>query len=172
MNEQKSVTKQFNNCIKANSEKLVFNNQAKLAIHRLPFIGERSNKDNPRLSFWSVPKTGGYHGGCVAGKSLALIYLKHLRDKQNHFSGGYLQSIVLDMFDVDSPIENKDPKIDALRGQAVGFFSMIESVLREFSSQMGGLDKLDGQKLLDDANIGLSVDEEAYYASLDGDDED
>jgi hypothetical protein len=140
------------------SEKaLKFNKRKKLALHQLPFVDKEEGKIG--LSFWSVPKTGGYHGGNTSGKALALLYLKYLRT-DNKDSGGFLQMIALDMFDFkDFP--NEDKKADAVKGQAVGFFMEIEKLLIAAVGPLGGcLDSMDERDLLKRANIGLNLTED------------
>jgi hypothetical protein len=146
---------------------LKFHNRKKLPLHHLPFIDRAPGKVG--LSFWAVPKTGGYFGGCKTGESLARLYLKHLKEHGVGFAGGNLQTIVLDMFDIDNGIS---PEQDALRGQAVGFFIELERWLVGATKYLdGGLDQHDKKALLKEANAGLSFDHEAYMASLSDEDE-
>lgn len=145
------------------ANKIKFKPRKKLPAHRLPFVGPEPGRS--QLSFWAVPKSGGYGGGCDTGAALAKIYLKHLREHGRAASaGGFLQNIVLDMVDSE---HGESPEQDALRGQVVGFFSVLEAWIEGAAHYLGGsLDQVDGKALLDMANRGLSTDYEAYLASL------
>lgn len=165
MTGMNDITTEYEKFKKPNSKKIEFKNK-RLPIHRLPFVGGTNGLG---ISFWDVPKTGGYGGGCQTGKNLALIYLKHIRENGG-FSGGHLQSIVLNMFNSGAH-KHDSPEETALRGQIVGFFSTLDQVLDETSRFMSGLDRFENSELLEKANIGLSFDEEAYFASLPDEDE-
>lgn len=146
---------------------LRFKNRKKLPIHRLPFVDRVPDKVG--LSFWAVPKTGGYSGGNETGAALARIYMKHLKEHGRGFGGGILQKIVLDMFDFGT---SDDPEDTALSGQAVGFFFELELWLAGAAKYLeGGLDKQDNKTLLEAANAGLNFDNEAYMDSLSDEDE-
>lgn len=162
MTTENNSTIEYQKFRRPDSKKIRFKYKKKLPLHRLPFVG-KEHKEKRTISFWDVPKTGGYGGGCKTGKNLALIYLKHIR-QHGGASGGYLQSVVLDMLGEDS--RSMTPEDSALRGQVVGFFSTLDQVLDETSRFMGGLDKMENPWLLEQANLGLSFDEDAYFASL------
>lgn len=153
------------------SNKIRFHPRKKLPIHRLPFVGKTDPLQNGGrgISFWAVPPTGGYGGGCETGKALAKIYLKHLREHRDAaYSGGYLQHIVLDMLE---NAHEKSPERDAFCGQVVGFFSVLDAWLEGAALYLqGDLDSMDPKALLDAANKGLNFDYEAYMASLSDDD--
>lgn len=141
---------------------LRYHDQKEVPLHRLPFLDSVEGKG--RLSFWAVPKTGGYCGGGKTGEAMAKIYLKHLRQR-GATGGGSLQTIIFDMMG----IENDDtPETSALRGQIVGFFVTLEAWL-VLAAQKGGnsLDSDCPRDLLDLANYGLNFDEAAYLESLD-----
>lgn len=122
-------------------------------IHRLPFVGKEKNAIG--ASFWAVPKTGGYRGGCQTGEALALIYLKHLKEHACETGLTSLQRIALDMFDCEF---SDSPELSALRGQAVGFFSVLEQWITAAAKHLdGGLDKHDSKALLKVANTGLNL---------------
>lgn len=138
--------------------KLAFNNRKKLPLHKLPFVGNRNGPGKFPVSFWDVPKAGGYIGGCNTGRALALIYLKHLKENENDGSG-MLQNITFDML---AGCENS-----ARRGQVVGFFTELERWLSGAVKNLeGGLNGVSPKQLLKAANDGLAFDEEAYLASL------
>lgn len=157
--------------VKKPANTLRFKNRKKIPLHRLPFVDKVPGKLG--LSFWVVPKTGGYSGGNETGKALARIYLKHIREHDTDASGGLLHYMVLDMFDQQSERERNDsPEMEALHGQAVGFLYELERWVLAAARQMGcRLDALDDKQLLKAANNGLGFDEEAYRASLSNDDE-
>jgi len=125
-------------------------------LHRLPFVGKGGN--GPGLSFWNVPATGGYTGGCKTGEALALLYMKHLRE-HGPTAGGRLQTMAFSMFEDGA-------NDDARRGQIVGFFAAIEKAWFLACRQNAGLDDFRAADLLEAANAGLAFDEEAYLASL------
>lgn len=121
--------------------------------HRLPFVGKAKNAIG--VSFWAVPKTGDYRGGCQTGEALARIYLKHLKEHSSEAGPTSLQRIVLDMFDC---AHSDSPEVVALRGQAVGFFSVLEPWLAAAAKHLdGGLDEHDSKSLLKAANTGLNL---------------
>ena len=140
---------------------LRFKNHKKVPFHRLPFVNTIPGKIG--LSFWAVPRTGGYLGGNETGHALSLIYMKYLKE-HGQDAGGFLQVLVLDMFGLD---RSDDPEISALRGQAVGFFAALERWLIGAARHLeGGLDEHDNRALLKAANAGLNFDSDAYTASL------
>lgn len=127
----------------------------------LPFIGADRTKVGG--SYWAVPKTGGYWGGCETGRALAHIYLKYLHQHGPECEG-YLDRIALDMFDSDCPVDEAQW---TRRGQAVGFFSVLYTWLCRGIQHAGQeLDALDDIALLEAANAGLNFDSEAYESSL------
>ena len=138
-----------------------FKNRFKHPIKRLPFHSSHPEKPGPY--YWNVPQSGGYFGGCTTGSNLALIYLKHLKE-HGYSSYGCLQNIALDMFDHD---RDKSEASDSLRGQVVGFFSLLDEWLFAAASQHSeALDTLDSKKLLRTANDGLNFDSNAYMTHL------
>lgn len=146
-----------------NITNLSFNDRESRPVHRLPFVGYPPER-GAHLSFWNVPRTGGYTGGCRTGSALAAIYMKHLKEHGRGSGGGNLQSIVLDMFDCQY---SDDPEVIALRGQIVGFFTELEPWLEAAAQSLdGGLDTMDPNVLLTEANEGLSPDQDDYIDSL------
>ena len=134
-------------------QSLSFKNRKKIPTHRLPFVGEVHGKIG--LSFWIVPKTGGYRGGCQTGEALARIYIKHLKDHSNDSGLTSLQKIALDMFGCELA---DSPEQDALRGQVIGFFSVLDVWLAGAAKHLhGGLDEHDNKALLKAANTGLNL---------------
>lgn len=140
---------------------LRFHKRKKLPVHRLPFVGPVPGKVG--FSFWRVPKTGGYEGGCRTGEALAYIYLKHLREHGSGV-GWHLRKITLDMCDCKGV---SGEEADATHGQIVGFFGALDEWLEVAMKHLGSqLDSLDNAALLKQANAGLSFDIEAYKATL------
>lgn len=131
---------------------LRFKNRKRHPLHRLPFV--EMNKSG--LTFWAVPKAGGYFGGNKTGSALAHIYMKHLKEHDANAIGGVLQSIVLNMFGCKPGVNDEQ---DALRGQVVGFFFEIERWLSDAAKHRDyGLEQLDNKTLLKVANDGLNFD--------------
>ncbi|WP_379910968.1 hypothetical protein [Marinobacterium aestuariivivens] len=119
-----------------------------LSLHSLPFVGGRSPEGLGK-SFWDVPNTGGFQGGKCTGQALAHFYLLHLR----HYGttdDGLLHLIALHML-------SNGAKSLTTKGQAIGFFSILDAWLRFVAeSQLGSeLDQIDPAVLLADANAGL-----------------
>ncbi|MET4161945.1 hypothetical protein ABIE61_001794 [Marinobacterium sp. MBR-111] len=146
--------------IKPGTPILKFNNRKQLPIHRLPFVGPAA--DGVGLSFWKVPKTGGYTGGCMTGTALGRIYLKNLRE-HGAIRGGALAHIVTGMLEQHSL---KPTEMGSLHGQIVGFMEALEPWLAIGARNAGAsLDTLRHADLLAEANNGLNLDEAAYLAS-------
>lgn len=146
---------------------LRFKNRKKHPLHRLPFVDAVPGKVG--LSFWAVPKTGGYFGGNETGGALARIYMQHLKEHGSGFGCGPLRMIVLDMFGCENGVSAEQA---ALRGQVVGFFAELDRWLAGAAKYLeGDLDKHDSKTLLKAANAGLNFDNEAYTASLSDEDE-
>lgn len=152
--------------IKPRTPILKFNNRKQLPIHRLPFVGPAA--DGVGLSFWRVPQTGGYTGGCMTGKALGRIYLKHCREHGSK-DGGILQLIASAMLTPDQP---ESPEQEALHGQIVGFFAELEPWIAVAARNAGAsLDTLRHADLLSEANNGLNLDVAAYLAAQPDDDD-
>lgn len=142
-------------------EVLRFQNNSKFWWARLPFNGLG------RSSGWRVPRTGGYFGGCKTGHELALVYLKSLRDHGDRF-GGMLQHIVLGMSESCAQARSDDER-DAIKGQCVGFFTLIEACLASGAKECGAfLDKVDVLKCVRMANAGLVWDKLVDGADAEG----
>jgi hypothetical protein len=140
-------------------KKLQYKPKSPVILHRLPFVGGTSPRGYG-ISFWDVPATGGFSGGCDTGSALAHIYLKHLRDYGGSPSGT-LQGIALDMLGRSEPNE---PTV----GQAIGFFSVIDAWLSALIQHAGAnLDQLKESDLLDKANLGLTRETELLKTEKD-----
>lgn len=120
---------------------------------RLPFVGKDHSE---RESCWDVPMTGTYLGGVEAGKSIAHIYLKYLRDERgNQFSlsssllGSMLYSMAL-----KQPATKEEQT--ALNGQRAGFLGELSRWLEQAAVRLGpDLDRLSEQQLIDNTNVWL-----------------
>lgn len=150
-----------------NHKPLRFKNRKQMPAHRLPFVDRVPGA--PLLSFWAVPKTGGYIGGNETGAALARVYLRYLREHSQDRGAGILSLIALHMIESGEIVT--DAEQDARRGQVVGFFTELDQWLSAAAKHFdGGLDKHDDEALLRMANAGLNFDEAAYLASLPDDD--
>ncbi|MFV8926265.1 hypothetical protein ABQ431_08220 [Serratia fonticola] len=138
-----------------NNKPLKYHNRRERPLHRLPFVGLRSDKSG--ASFWAVPRTGDYQGSVEAGESLACIYLKHLREHGTSPAGN-LQFVVLEMCGMGSLGVHLTQEQNSLAGQIVGFFSTLDSWLAASAKRLGrGLDDADPLELLAKANTGLDL---------------
>lgn len=151
----------------------------KTGFESLPFVaGWRSKATAPR---WNIPASGGYIGGYETGKAMATALLKFMRadDRNMH---GYLPDIVESFacrFEEEGGSEMASRRFDdrseayvSLRGQYCGFFNTLADWLADAARLMGSnLDNLSNKELIDCANKGLGFDEEAYFASLDDEEE-
>ena len=138
----------------ASPQLLSFKVDQELPLHKLPFVGFSEVKQG--MSYWNVPRTGGFGGGVVTGKALARIYMKHLADNQGN-DGGILQSIVTD---ITQQCDGSDSEKSSSRGHVVGFFSEIEKWLKPMLSMISeDADSLDSSKNLESANHGINYDE-------------
>lgn len=133
---------------------LKFHKNKELPLHRLPFVGGKS-KTRLGLSFWDVPATGGYSGGCDTGAALALLWLKHVERRPATDLKFTLSAIVQDM----SGTQDK-----TRLGQMVGFFEIIEHAISELVANSRFHITKDDAELLAKANAGLNyVDNEPEY---------
>lgn len=137
------------------STKLRFHKNRRSVWARLPFVDRQEAKSG--YCSWAIPRHGGYFGGCEAGKALAMIYLKHLRENGRGL-GGDLQYVVLDMCNLGFSTRKLTEQENALKGQIVGFFCLLEDWLAA-AVKLGGqnLDKVENAKLLKQANQWLLV---------------
>lgn len=143
---------------------LKFKPRRKCPSHRLPFVD--AVPGHLGLSFWAVPKTGGYDGGHRTGMALASIYMKYLKENDLSGDGGgaLLGRIVLDMFDFESHVGSLSAEQDALMGQVLGFFLELSPWLISAAKRLdGGLDQQDDKGLLKIANAGLGFPEFAEF---------
>lgn len=137
--------------------KLTFKPRKAYIHHRLPHVGTSNYKPECGISFWDVPLTGGYAGGCDTGAALAVILLKHLRDldKGDDMARFHFGSIANDWLDRAKNITPDQD--DALRGQIVGFMAAITPWVIAATKQLGHkLDGVDSKEALKKANAGLS----------------
>lgn len=138
-----------------------------LAAHRLPLVGKAHvQPECGGLSFWDVPLTGGYVGGCKAGEALATSTLVFLREE----SDDYLNRCILGQIAaawMERAIDASPEERTALRGQAVGFMATISEWVAAAVNDLGAnLDRADKAAILARINAGLAFDEEAFLARL------
>ena len=140
---------------------LRFHPEAEQALHRLPFVGWHHGE----IKFWDVPSTGGYVGGNLTGDALARIFLDTLRQQSAAATpGAWLGWIamgwmhhVFDMLGI-KPDLDPESRFNTLRGQVVGFTSVLSDVLREaLRSPNLALPPLDQEECLRRANDGLDT---------------
>jgi len=106
-------------------------------------------KPGDTCKYWGLPARGGYSGGCMAGKAAAKIYVKFLRNHNRGYGGSSLQHIALDML-------SGKRESDSLRGQAVGFFSIIDQIVVWASRQMEKLDDVTFESIAQEIDKGLA----------------
>ena len=140
---------------------LRFHPEAEQALHRLPFVGWHHGE----IKFWDVPSTGGYVGGNLTGDALARIFLETLRQQSAAATpGAWLGWIamgwmhhVFDMVGVEPDLD-PESRLNTLRGQVVGFTSVLSDVLREaLRNSSLSLPPLDEEECLRQANEGLET---------------
>ena len=140
---------------------LRFHQEAQEPLHRLPFIGRQHGE----VKFWDVPATGGYAGGNLTGDALARIFLETLRQQSDAATpGAWLGWVAMGwmhhVFDMVGIKPDLDPesRFNTLRGQVVGFTSVLSDVLREaLRSPNLALPALDQEECLRQANEGLEA---------------
>lgn len=140
---------------------LCFHPEAKQALHRLPFVGWHHGE----IKFWDVPSTGGYVGGNLTGDALARIFLETLRQQPDAATpGAWLGWVAMGwmqhVFDMVGVKPDLDPesRLNTLRGQVVGFTSVLSDVLREaLRNPNTSLAPVDEQECLQQANEGLET---------------
>jgi len=139
---------------------LRFHDEAQEPLHRLPFIGRRHGE----VKFWDVPCTGGYVGGNLTGEALARIFLDTLRQQPYAATpGAWLGWIamgwmhhVFELVDI-KPDLDPESRFNTLRGQVVGFTSVLSHVLREALKNPDlQLPPFDPEACLRQANYGLN----------------
>lgn len=140
---------------------LRFHPEAEEALHRLPFVGWHHGE----IKFWDVPSTGGYVGGNLTGDALARIFLETLRKQPDAATpGAWLGWIamgwmhhVFDMLGI-KPDLDPESRLSTLRGQVVGFTSVLSDVLRgALRNADTSLPALDEEECLRQANEGLET---------------
>ena len=140
---------------------LRFHPEAEQTLHRLPFVGWHHGE----IKFWDVPSTGGYAGGNLTGDALARLFLETLRHQPDAATpGAWLGWVamgwmhhVFDMLGI-KPDLDPESRFNALRGQVVGFTSVLSEALREaLRNGNVSLPPLDEQECLRQANEGLET---------------
>ncbi|QLL15475.1 hypothetical protein [Pseudomonas chlororaphis] len=134
---------------------LKLNPRAKIPCHRLPFVGRSTPKGE--FSFWNVPMTGGYGGGCDAGGWLAMFMLIHLREQSQSDMAIPLLGQVASSW-LEAARTASDEEFDALQGQAIGFMTRLSPWLMLAAREAGrNLDRVNQKEVLLKANAGLAV---------------
>jgi hypothetical protein len=118
---------------------------------QLPFV--IYDPDRGIESWWSLPATGGYQGGCGAGAAAGKAFMKYLRSERG---AGFVLPWV-----VESMVIGKG-KSDTLHGQIVGFFGVLGSALANAAKLDSGLDTWSYYLLREKIEEGLKFDEEAF----------
>lgn len=133
--------------------------RAKLDMHQLPFVGrDHVVHDDGCVCFWDVPLTGGYFGGTETGSAIACMYLAHIRRQMNG-DKTYTLSLASILCALTQRVTKNPDEADSLRGQVVGFGSVIGRWLTAAVEQLGGnLEAAELKKLLGNANDGLDRD--------------
>jgi len=138
--------------------------QGKFAYERLPFVGKDHSS---RHSFWDVPLTGGFHGGCAVGKSIAHAYLKYVRDERANpcrLSATLLGSMLVDLDGKQPTTEDEE---SSKSGQRAGFIGELSAWIDAAATQLGGsLDRVPEQHLVDCANHCLTRTDAALMAAI------
>jgi hypothetical protein len=135
----------------------------KTAADRLPFVG----KDHGHHSSWDVPMTGGFHGGCAAGKAVAQMFLKYVRDERSNHCR--LSSCLLGA--MMTGLAGKQPTTteeeEAVRGQRAGFIHELGNWIEAAAEQLGtSLDGVTELQLVDHANQALTRTDAALMAAI------
>lgn len=149
--------------------KLKLKDPKKTVLWDLPFA------DKKTMSYWAVPATGGYFGGYKTGNAMALIFLRHLRNRDQTLPPindltQILEAIFKRIQDAGGPLpplQEPGGAYASLRGQYVGFFNCVTQWLWVAATKHGdSLDELSDADLVAQANEGLRRDEAGYYDSL------
>jgi hypothetical protein len=134
-----------------------------LAMDRLPFVGN----DHAPHSSWDVPMSGGFFGGCEAGKSVAQLFLKYVRDEQSYpcrLSSTLLESMFIGL--ASKQPETQD-EVDSVTGQRIGFIGELARWLEAATTQLGAsLDRISEQQLVDMANHHLTRTDASLVAAI------
>lgn len=138
--------------------------EGKNAWYRLPFVGDDHGK---HLSYWDVPLTGGYFGGIEAGKIVARLFIKYLRDERD----SPLRCGTMNLRAVLSSLDNKKPSTkeeeEALCGQRVGFMSEITYWLEAAAERLGSsFDAIPERSLVAQANEALTPTDTSLIAGI------
>jgi len=143
---------------------LQFHGRRKIKVHQLPFVNRvKDSQGERRVSFWDVPATGGYDGGLQTGRAMAMILLKRIREDGPAEFKCALRWIVLEMMgqkamgNAAQGVVYHDPRMqgeklhedESLRGQIVGFMSVVEDWISSSASCLS----TEFGKWLDDVKI-------------------
>ena len=91
------------------------------SIVDLPFVADIGRGVSRRRSFWDVPPTDDWCNAVALGQRYAADFVEYLKQHRGEAGGQLIGLFIEDM--------KKCPKGSATQGYAVGFFSLLESVL-------------------------------------------
>lgn len=135
------------------------------AWDRLPFVGKDHSK---QCSSWDVPLTGGYFGGIDAGKSIAHMFFKYLRDEQANpvrLGSTHFRMMISAL---DSKVPATKEEEESLKGQRVGFMCEVADWLDAAVLKLGSsLDAIPERSLVQQANQNLARADAAFMAAID-----
>lgn len=136
----------------------------KTSWERLPFVGK---DHSPHYSSWDVPLTGGYFGGIEAGRAVARMYLKYLRDEQANpirIGTANLQGVLSSSY-AKTPTTKEEEA--SLTGQRVGFIHEIGTWIEAAVTRLGsGLDAIHEHSLVQQVNESLTRTDAALMAAI------
>ena len=136
------------------------------AWDRLPFVGkDHSNQ----CSNWDVPLTCGYFGGIDAGKSIAHMFFKYLRDE--HASPVRLGSTHFRMMisALDAKVPATKEEEESLKGQRTGFMCEVADWLDAAVLRLGSsLDAIPDRSLVQQVNQNLARSDAALMVAING----
>jgi len=141
----------------------------KLPFHRLPFVGRIHHKtESGAFSVWDVPLTGGYEGGWRAGSAIADSALVYLREESSDDLNRFLLGQICREWMARAPGADSE-ELAALHGQLGGFMEIVSKWLAASVKEFGAnLDRADKRAIEKRINAGLAFDEQAFIASLPG----
>lgn len=143
---------------------LRINPSAKSAWDQLPFVGKDHGK---QVSCWDVPMTGGYFGGCEAGKIVARMYLKYVRDehgKSMTMAATLLRSMLAGL---DAKKPSSEVETDSVNGQRIGFIHELSHWIDAAAVRLGSsLDAIPQRSFIDQASFELSRDDASLMAAI------
>ncbi|EIK94034.1 hypothetical protein PMM47T1_24109 [Pseudomonas sp. M47T1] len=138
--------------------------QGNSAWARMPFVGD----DHHKLpSCWDVPLTGGFFGGLDAGKTIARMFIKYLRDQKDdplRMGASRLRMMFtsLELMKPSTPDEQH-----SLNGQRAGFISELFEWIDAAAMRHGAaLDAIPQRSFIQQVNEHLVRTDHAYMAAV------